>query len=315
MTALQASPEWLAGLILITDYLGIAGKWRDVVAISSLCGIYRVWDYLKRRHGSRLVWGAGHLAIDYGRRGGFSKWHPLAFIFVYWIMGIPACKSNCWNDADLKHVIESGVHKPDSAFTCGIGVLPERAAEVHPVCLFAELEASVRTNDHQLLRQYWATNNLHDFINYMGVWSWYSSHRRRWCWLSAVSVTARGHENAVLLGIPTGSGLPATLRYPVSVTLPSKVGIMASRWTRSSLCWPLNILSRSILAIPHLSTRRSAVSLPMERGWQNVSTALPRATRDAAGLAGREWLLEHQNYDTLARDYLQKIEACLQGEA
>ena len=35
----------------------------------------------------------------------------------------------------------------------------------------------------------------------------------------------------------------------------------------------------------------------------------------AAGLAGRKWLLEHQNYDTLARDYLQKIEACVKVHA
>ena len=35
--------------------------------------------------------------------------------------------------------------------------------------------------------------------------------------------------------------------------------------------------------------------------------------RDAAGLAGRKWLLEHQNYETLARDYLQKIEACVKA--
>ena len=43
----------------------------------------------------------------------------------------------------------------------------------------------------------------------------------------------------------------------------------------------------------------------------NTAIDIPRATRDAAGLAGREWLLEHQNYEKLARDYLRKIEQCV----
>ena len=60
--------------------------------------------------------------------------------------------------------------------------------------------------------------------------------------------------------------------------------------------------------------RPAAVFLPTGPGWQTVlmrRLTCIRAARGAAGLAGRAWLLEHQNYETLARDYLQKIEACV----
>ena len=33
--------------------------------------------------------------------------------------------------------------------------------------------------------------------------------------------------------------------------------------------------------------------------------------RNIAGMAGREWLLKNQNYETLAIDYLRKIDRCL----
>ena len=39
--------------------------------------------------------------------------------------------------------------------------------------------------------------------------------------------------------------------------------------------------------------------------------AMPRAKRDAIGLAGRTWLLENQSYKQLASDYLRKIEECV----
>ena len=42
----------------------------------------------------------------------------------------------------------------------------------------------------------------------------------------------------------------------------------------------------------------------------NAALDMSADERDAAGMAGREWLLEHQSYETLARDYLQKIEDC-----
>ena len=59
-----------------------------------------------------------------------------------------------------------------------------------------------------------------------------------------------------------------------------------------------------------------AVSLPVRWVWKLSRQRLTAAaSRDAAGLAGRKWLLEQQNYETLARDYLQKIEACVKASA
>ena len=49
------------------------------------------------------------------------------------------------------------------------------------------------------------------------------------------------------------------------------------------------------------------------KDYLDAAIDMPPTTRDAAGLAGRKWLLEHQNYETLARDYLQKIEACVKA--
>ena len=45
----------------------------------------------------------------------------------------------------------------------------------------------------------------------------------------------------------------------------------------------------------------------------NAALDMSADERDAAGMAGREWLLEHQNYNALARDYLKKIEACIKA--
>ena len=96
-----------------------------------------------------------------------------------------------------QHVIESGVQKPDSAFhTCGIGVSPERVAEVAPFVFSPELEASVQGRTIiGYCGSIGLTNNLHDFVAYIEACDRDDVilyHRRRWCRPSAVSVAAGG---------------------------------------------------------------------------------------------------------------------------
>lgn len=68
-----------------------------------------------------------------------------------------------------QHLIESVVQKPDSAFhTCGIGVSPERAAQVDPFIFSPELEANAQGRTIiGYCGSIGLTNNLHDFFAYI----------------------------------------------------------------------------------------------------------------------------------------------------
>ena len=107
----------------------------DVVVISSLSLTSIIFGiYLKRRHGSRLVFEVRDIwPLTMIHEGGFSRWHPLAlYLRFIELWGYRRADLIVGTMPNLKqHVIESGISKPDDAFhTCGIGVAPDRAADV-----------------------------------------------------------------------------------------------------------------------------------------------------------------------------------------
>ena len=103
--------------------------------------------------------------------GGVSRFHPLVlYLRFIELWGYRRADLIVGTMPNLKqHVIESGIQKPDSAFhTCGIGVSPERAAEVVPFIFMPELEARVKGRTIiGYCGSIGLTNNLHDFVDYM----------------------------------------------------------------------------------------------------------------------------------------------------
>lgn len=223
-----------------------------------------------------------------------------------------------------QHVIESGIQKPDSAFhTCGIGVSPERAVEVDPFVFTPELEA--RAKGRTIIGYCGSiglTNNLHDFVEYM-----HRCNRDDVMFVIAGDGADRAHfqsrlegrDNVVFLGRITADQVQGFLRRCDILflsTLPSKV------WDYGQ---SMNKVVDYMLAAKYIVAQYTGYPSFINEAGCGVFTdgaglkdcldaaidMLP-ATRDAAGLAGREWLLEHQNYEKLARDYLRKIEQCVE---
>ena len=299
----------------------------DVVVISSLSLTSIVFGiFLKWRHGSRLVFEVRDIwPLTMIEEGGFSRFNPLAlYLRFIELWGYRRADLIVGTMPNLKqHVIESGVHKPDSAFhTCGIGVLPERAAEVAPFIFTQELE--VRVKGRTIIGYCGSiglTNNLRDFVNYME-----RCQRDDVVFIIAGDGADRAHfqsrlegcDDVVFLGKIAPDQVQGFLRRCDILflsTLPSKV------WDYGQ---SMNKVVDYMLAAKYIIAQYTGYPSFINEAGCGVFTDgagladcvdaaidMPPAARDAAGLAGREWLLEHQNYETLARDYLQKIEACV----
>ena len=300
----------------------------DVVVISSLSLTSIIFGiYLKWRHGSRLVFEIRDIwPLTMIEEGGFSRWHPLVLYLRFiekW--GYRRADLIVGTMPNLKqHVIESGIQKPDSAFhTCGIGVSPERAVEVDPFVFTPELEARVKGRTIiGYCGSIGLTNNLHDFVEYM-----HRCNRDDVMFVIAGDGADRaqfqsrleGRDNVVFLGRITADQVQGFLRRCDILflsTLPSKV------WDYGQ---SMNKVVDYMLAAKYIVAQYTGYPSFINEAGCGVFTdgaglkdcldaaidMLP-ATRDAAGLAGREWLLEHQNYEKLARDYLRKIEQCVE---
>lgn len=299
----------------------------DVVVISSLSLTSIVFGiFLKWRHGSRLVFEIRDIwPLTMIEEGGFSRFHPLAlYLRFIELWGYRRADLIVGTMPNLKqHVIESGVQKPDSAFhTCGIGVSPERAAEVAPFTFTPELEARVKGRTIiGYCGSIGLTNNLHDFVDYME-----RCQRDDVVFIIAGDGADReqfqsrleGRDNVVFLGRIAPDQVQGFLRRCDILflsTLPSKV------WDYGQ---SMNKVIDYMLAAKYIVAQYTGYPSFINEAGCGVFTDgagladcldaaidMPPNARDAAGLAGREWLLEHQNYETLARDYLQKIEACV----
>ena len=297
----------------------------DVVVISSLSltsiifGIYLQWQ-----HGSRLVFEVRDIwPLTMIEEGGFSRFHPLAlYLRFIELWGYRRANLIVGTMPNLKqHVIGSGVQKADSAFhTCGIGVSPERTVEVAPFIFTPELEARVKgCTIIGYCGSIGLTNNLHDFVNYME-----RCQRDDVVFIIAGDGAAReqfqsrleGRDTAVFLGRIAPDQVQGFLRRCDILflsTLPSRV------WDYGQ---SMNKVVDYMLAAKYIVAQYTGYPSFINEAGCGVFTDgaglvdcldaainMSPAARDAAGLTGREWLLEHQNYETLARDYLQKIEA------
>ena len=299
----------------------------DVVVISSLSLTSIIFGiYLKRRHSSRLVFEVRDIwPLTMIEEGGFSRFHPLAlYLRFIELWGYRRANLIVGTMPNLKqHVIESGVHKPDSAFhTCGIGVSPERAAEAVPFIFTPELEARVKGRTIiGYCGSIGLTNNLHDFVDYME-----RCQRNDVVFIIAGDGADRAQfqsrlqsrDNVMFLGRIAPDQVQGLLRRCDILflsTLPSKV------WDYGQ---SMNKVVDYMLAGKFIVAQYTGYPSFINEagcgvftdgfglaGCLDAAIDMPPAALDAAGLAGREWLLEHQNYETLARDYLQKIEACV----
>ncbi|MGC6453038.1 MAG: glycosyltransferase family 4 protein [Candidatus Puniceispirillaceae bacterium] len=298
----------------------------DVVVISSLSLTSIIFGiYLKWRHGSRLVFEIRDIwPLTMIEEGGFSRWHPLA-VYLRFIekWGYRRADLIVGTMPNLKqHVNESGIRKPDDAFhTCGIGVAPDRAADVAAFAFSPEVEALLRGRTIiGYCGSIGLTNNLHDFVRYMDdctrddvVFVIAGDGADRQTFESRL----KDHQNVVFLGRIAPDQVQAFLRRCDILflsTLPSKV------WDYGQ---SMNKIVDYMLAGKFIIAQYTGYPSFINEAGCGVFTDgaglgdcldaaidMPAASRDAAGLAGREWLLEHQSYETLARDYLQKIESC-----
>jgi glycosyltransferase involved in cell wall biosynthesis len=300
----------------------------DVVVISSLSLTSIIFGiFLKWWHGSCLVFEVRDIwPLTMTEEGGFSRFHPLVlYLRFIELWGYRRADLIVGTMPNLKqHVIESGVQKPDSAFhTCGIGVAPERAGEVEPFSFTLELEALAKKRTIiGYCGSIGLTNNLHDFVDYME-----RCQRDDLVFIIAGDGADRkqfqsrleGRDNVVFLGRIAPGQVQGFLRCCDILflsTLASKV------WDYGQ---SMNKVVDYMLAAKYIVAQYTGYPSFINDAECGVFTDaagltecldaaidMPRATRDAAGMAGRQWLLENQSYDALARDYLKKIEACFE---
>ena len=300
----------------------------DVVVISSLSLTSIIFGiYLKRRHGSRLVFEVRDIwPLTMIEEGGFSRFHPLVlYLRFIELWGYRRADLIVGTMPNLKqHVIESGIDKPDSAFhTCGIGVLPERAEPGGSFEFDDDIEAMMRARTIiGYCGSIGLTNNLHDFVDYMGecqrddvmfVIAGDGADRQ------AFEARLAGRDNVFFTGRIAPDQVQGFLRRCDILflsTLPSKV------WDYGQ---SMNKVVDYMLAGKYIVAQYTGFpSFINEAGCgvftdgeglaKSLDAALDMsaAARDAAGMSGREWLLATQNYETLARDYLRRIEDCFE---
>lgn len=295
----------------------------DVVVISALSLTSILFGiYAKARHGSRLVFEIRDIwPLTMIEEGRFSRWHPLVVI-LRWI--------ELWGyrRADLivgtmpnlsQHVAESGIRRQPATFhTCGIGVLPERAGEVEPFAFSPELEA--RLEDRTMVGYCGSiglTNNLEDFVAYMEacdrtdvvfVIAGDGADRQRF------EARLAGRENVFFIGRISPDDVQGFLRRSDILflsTLPSRV------WAYGQ---SMNKVVDYMLAGKYIVAQYTGYPSFIDEagcgvftdaaglaGCLDAAIEMPRDERAAAGLAGREWLLENQSYEELASQYLQKL--------
>ena len=300
----------------------------DVVVISSLSLTSIIFGiYLKARHGSRLVFEVRDIwPLTMIEEGGFSRFHPLVlYLRFIELWGYRRADLIVGTMPNLKqHVIESGIDKSDSAFhTCGIGVLPERAKPGGSFEFDDDIEAMMRVRTIiGYCGSIGLTNNLHDFVDYMErcqrndvmfVIAGDGADRQ------AFEARLAGRGNVFFTGRIAPDQVQGFLRRCDILflsTLPSKV------WDYGQ---SMNKVVDYMLAAKYIVAQYTGYpSFINEAGCgvftdgegltKSLDAALDMsaAARDAAGMAGREWLLENQSYERLAKDYLRKIEACIE---
>lgn len=301
----------------------------DVVVISSLSITSIAFGiYLKRRHGSLLVFEVRDIwPLTMIHEGGFSRWHPLA-LYLRWIelWGYRRADLIVGTMPNLKqHVNESGICKPDGAFhTCGIGVAPDRAADVAAFNFSPEVEALLRGRTIiGYCGSIGLTNNLHEFVRYMDdctrddvvfVIAGDGDDRETF------EARLKDHRNVVFFGTIAPDQVQGFLRRCDILflsTLPSKVWDYGQSMNKIV---DYMLAGKFIVAqyTGHPSFINEAGCGVFTNGeglgdCLDAAIDMPAASRDAAGVAGREWLIEHQGYETLARDYREKIETCTQS--
>ena len=299
----------------------------DVVVVSSLSLTSIIFGiYLKWRHGSRLVFEVRDIwPLTMIEEGSFSQWHPLA-LYLRWIevWGYRRADLIVGTMPNLKqHVLASGVHKPDSAFhTCGIGVVKERA-QFHGSFGFPDnIEACVR---ERTLIGYCGsiglTNNLHNFVEYM-----YQCPRDDVAFIIAGDGAERKafearlakRDNVFFLGRIAPDQVQGFLRRCDILflsTLPSKVWEYGQSMNKivDYMLAGKYIVAQYTGHPSFINEAKCGVFTDGDRLADRLNAVLDMSTdeRNIAGMAGREWLLKNQNYETLAIDYLRKIDRCL----
>ena len=299
----------------------------DVVLVSSLSLTSIIFGlYIRARHGSRLVFEVRDIwPLTMIEEGGFSKWHPLALYLRFLeLWGYRRADLIVGTMPNLKqHVLESGISKRDRAFhTCGIGVSPDRAAEGTPFIFTPDLEARMQGRTIVgYCGSIGLTNNLSDFVDYIEA-----SRRDDVMFVIAGDGADRARfqsrlgacDNIVFLGRISADQVQGFLRRCDVLflsTLPSKV------WDYGQ---SMNKVVDYMLAGKYIVAQYTGYPSFINEAACGVFTdgaglaaclddaiATPRAKRDAIGLAGRTWVLEHQSYKQLASDYLRKIEECV----
>lgn len=299
----------------------------DVVVISSLSLTSIIFGiYLKNRHGSCLVFEVRDIwPLTMIEEGGFSRWHPLAvYLRFIELWGYRRADLIVGTMPNLQqHVIEAGIRKPNAAFhTCGIGVLPE----------LAKLEARFEFADHIEARMngrtiigycgsIGLTNNLHSLVDYMDqcrrddvifVIAGDGADKQRF------EARLAGRDNVFFIGRITPDQVQGFLRRCDILflsTLPSKVWDYGQSMNKVvDYMLAAKYIVAQYTGYPSFINEAECGVFTDGNGLPdslNAALDMPADERDSAGMAGREWLLATQNYETLAAEYLYKIEACI----
>ena len=301
----------------------------DIVVISSLSLTTILFGlYTKFVRRSKMVFEVRDIwPLTMIEEGGFSRWHPFViFLRLIELWGYKHADLIVGTMPNLKqHIIESGVKRPDHSFhTCGIGVAPELAQNTQIFRFPSHVEEGLR---NKVIVGYCGslgiTNNLNDFVEYM-----------QRCEKDDVAFIIAGdgadlprfkratknQENIFFLGKIKPYEVQGFLqRCDVLFlsTLPSKVWVYGQS---------MNKIVDYMLAGKYIVAQYTGYPSFINEAGCGVFTngaklancldaaiEMPRAARDAAGLAGRDWLLQHQNYEKLASAYMRKIEE-LAGE-
>ena len=299
----------------------------DVVVISSLSLTSIIFGlFLKAFRRSCFVFEVRDIwPLTMIVEGGFSSWNPLAlYLRMLEVLSYSRADLIVGTMPNLKqHVGESGVHREASHFhTCGIGVSTKRIDLDNDFEFNSTIERKIIG---KTLVGYCGsiglTNNLSNFIDYIA-----QCDRHDVVFIIAGDGAFRQQfekklaetDNVFFLGkIPPEQvqGFLRRCNILFLSTLPSKVWdygqsmnkvvdyMLAAKYIVAQYTGHPSFINEAKCGI-----FTDAAGL---KDCLNAALEMPPAERDAAGLAGREWLLKHQSYQKLARDYLRKIESCV----
>ncbi|EHI48777.1 glycosyltransferase [SAR116 cluster alpha proteobacterium HIMB100] len=296
----------------------------DIIVISSLSLTTIIFGlYLKFFKRTKLVFEVRDIwPLTMVEEGAYSRLHPLYLLLRFLeLWGYRKADLIVGTMPNLKqHVSNSGVERPDSVFhTCGIGVDKDGVQPVGEFIFTTEIEEKIK---NKIIVGYCGsiglTNNLTDLFTFAN-----NTTEKDLIFLIAgdgaerkkFEAQATNNQNILFLGKLNPEDVQGFLRRCDILflsTMPSKVWNYGQSMNKVV---DYMLAGRFILAqykgFPSMINEANCGLFTdiktLEQAFLEI-ICLPEAERQQRGSAGRQWILQNQNYDDLANRYITKLE-------